>query len=159
MKKTEKIITAAATIAFGVLLMILQGSIVSILMTVLGVGLIAFGVMDLINKNFPLAVVKLVCGLVVIICGWVIVSAVLYILAAVLLIAGILLVYEKIRCSKKGETLLKTLIEYAMPILCIVIGVLLMFNQGNTVNWVFIIGGIFTVVEGGLLLVGAFTDD
>jgi hypothetical protein len=159
MKKTEKIITAAATIAFGVLLMILQGSIVSILMTVLGVGLIAFGVMDLINKNFPHAVVKLVCGLVVIICGWVIVSAVLYILAAVLLIAGILLIYEKIRCSKKGETLLKTLLEYAMPILCIVIGVLLMFNQGNTVNWVFIIGGIFTVVEGGLLLVGAFTDD
>ena len=159
MKKTEKIILAAATIAFGVLLMILQGSIVSILMTVLGVGLIAFGVMDLINKNFPQAIVKLVCGLVIIICGWVIVSAVLYILAAVLLIAGILLIYEKIRCSKKGETLLKTLIEYAMPILCIVIGVLLMFNQGNTVNWVFIIGGILTVVEGGLLLVGAFTED
>ena len=102
MKKTEKLISALATITLGVLLIILQGSVVSILMTVLGVGAIVFGVIDLFNKNFPHAVVKIVCGVVIIICGWVIVSAVLYVLAGLLLIVGILLVYEKIRCGKRG---------------------------------------------------------
>ena len=159
MKKTEKLISALATITLGVLLLILQGGIVSIIMTVLGVGLIVFGVIDLINKNFPHAVVKIVCGVVIIICGWVIVSAVLYVLAGLLLIAGILLLYEKIRCGKKAETLLKTIIEYAIPVLCIVIGILLMFNQNNTVKLVFIFGGILTIIEGGLLLAGAVLDD
>ncbi len=159
MKKTEKLVAALATIALGVLLIILKGGIISILMTVLGVGAIVFGVIDLFGKNFPHAVVKIVCGVVIIICGWVIVSAVLYVLAGLLLIAGILLIYEKIRSGKKGETLLKTIIEYALPVLCIVIGILLMFNQNNTVDLVFIFGGILTVIEGGLLLVSAVAED
>ena len=95
MKKTEKIITALLTIALGVLLIVLRGKLVSILMTVVGVGLIAFGIMDLFDRLFPPAVIKLVVGLVVILCGWVIVGAVLYVVAALLIIAGILLLYEK----------------------------------------------------------------
>ncbi|MBQ8686051.1 MAG: DUF308 domain-containing protein [Clostridia bacterium] len=159
MKKSEKIVTALATIALGVLLIVLRGDLISILMTVLGVGLAAFGVMDLFNRRFPPAIVKLVFGLVVIVCGWVIVEAVLYLVAAVLLIAGILLLYEKIKNKVSCATLFYTLCEYAIPIVFIVIGTLLMFNQGNTVDWVFVVGGIFTVIEGGLLLVGAFADD
>lgn len=159
MKRTEKIITALLTIALGVLLIVLRGKLVSILMTVLGVGLMAFGIMDLFNRLFPPAVVKLVIGLVVILCGWVIVGAVLYIVAAILIIAGILLLYEKIRCKETGGSLFYTLCEYAVPAVFLVIGTLLLFNQGNTVSWVFILSGAFTIVEGGLLLVGAFAGD
>ena len=97
MKKTEKIVSALLTIALGVLLIVLKGSVISILMTVLGVGLIAFGLVDLCNRLIPPAVVKIVVGAIVILCGWVIVEAVLYVLAAALLIVGILLIYEKIK--------------------------------------------------------------
>ena len=159
MKRTEKIISAALTIALGILLIVLRGQIISILMTVLGISLIAFGVLDLWTKLIPPAVVKLVGGGVIILCGWVIVEAVLYVVAALLLVAGILLLYEKIKSKARCHTLFYTLCEYAAPALCIVIGTLLLFNQGNTVNWVFVVSGIFTSVEGGLLLVNAFSGD
>ena len=159
MKRTEKIVAASLIIALGVLLVILRGEIVSILMTVLGLALIAFGVLDLFNCAVPPAVVKLVVGVVVIFCGWLIVEAVLYVLAAYLLIAGILLLYEKIKFRARCINLFHALCVYAIPALCLVIGVLLLFNQGNKAQWVFIIGGVFTVLEGGLLLIGALADE
>lgn len=159
MKRTEKIVSAGLTIALGVLLILLKADIISILMTVLGVGLIALGVMDLVHKLVPPAVVKLVSGAVVILCGWVIVSAVLYIVAAMLLVAGIILLYEKIKGKVCFSSKWKTVCDYAVPVLFILIGLCLLFNQGNTVNWVFIISGIFTVAEGGLLLITAFSED
>lgn len=159
MKKTEKIITALLTIALGVLLIVLRGKLVSILMTVLGVGLISFGVMDLFSRLFPPAVIKLVVGLVVVLCGWVIVEAVLYVVAALLIIAGILLLYEKIRSKDTCATLFYTLCEYAIPAVFLVIGTLFLFNKGSGTTWVFYLSGAFTIVEGGLLLVGAFASD
>lgn len=159
MKKTEKIIAAVSAIALGVLLIVLQGQIISILMTVLGVVLIALGVMDLINKLIPPAVVKLVAGLLVVVCGWVIVSAVLYVVAAGLIIAGILLLYEKIKCHVQCTMLWQTICQYAKPAVFLIIGLLLLFHQGETVSWVFVVSGICTVLEGGLLLVDAIIDD
>ncbi len=159
MKKTEKIFSALLTIALGVLLIVLQGSVISILMTVLGIGLLAFGIMDLFNRRVPPAVIKLVVGVIVILCGWVIVEAVLYVVAAVLLIAGILLLYEKIKNKVICPVIWQTICEYAAPSICIVIGGLLLFNQGNTAEWVFILSGAFTIVEGGLLFVNAVSND
>lgn len=158
MKKTEKIIAALLTIAVGVLLIVLRGALVSILMTVLGVGLIAFGILDLIDRLITPAVVKIVVGVVVIVCGWVIVEAVLYVVAAALIIAGILWLYEKLKRGFCFTNAWQLILDFAAPVLCLLIGVLLLFNQGNTVAWVFVAGGIFTVAEGGLLLVGAFND-
>ena len=159
MKKSEKIITAALTIALGVLLIVLKGEIVSILMTVLGLGLIVLGILDLFERQIPPAVVKAVIGIVIIVCGWVIVKAVLYLLSALLLIAGILLLYERIKTRGVCSTVFQAICRFAAPALCILIGILLLFNQGNTVAWVFVLSGVFTVLEGGLLLAEALVDD
>ena len=159
MKKTEKIISALLTIALGVLLILLKGDVISILMTVLGLGLIALGIVDFCNAVIPTAVVKTVVGAIVILCGWVIVEAVLYLLAALLLIAGILLFYEKIRRKSVCAVLWQTLCEYAVPAVFVLIGIFLLFNQGNTVSWVFIASGAFTIIEGCLLLVSALYQD
>lgn len=159
MKKTEKILCALFTIALGVLLIVLKGDLISIIMTVFGIGLLALGILDLFRKQFPPAVVKGVGGIVVVLCGWVIVSAVLYIVAGILLIAGILLLYEKIKRGNSCDGILQILCEYVAPALCIVIGILFLFNKGNTVNWVFIVGGIFTVSVGGIFLAGAITEE
>lgn len=156
MKKTEKIISALLTMALGVLLIVLKGSVISILMTVLGLGLITFGIFDFCNGLIPPAVMKTVIGAIVILCGWVIVEAVLYVLAAALLIVGILLLYEKIKNKITCPMLWQTIAEYAVPVVFILIGIFLLFNQGNTVHWVFILSGSFTIAEGGLFLVNAF---
>jgi uncharacterized membrane protein HdeD (DUF308 family) len=159
MRKIEKVLSAALTITLGILLIILKANIISILMTILGVSLIVLGIIDLINKDATVGVCKLVVGGVLILCGWVIVSAVLYIVAAILLIAGILLLYEKIKRKIKFDCLWKTVCSYASPIIFIVIGFCLLFNQGNTLNWIFVASGLLTVIEGGLLLVNAFVED
>jgi hypothetical protein len=159
MKKSEKIVLALLTVGMGVLLIALRGRFISILMTVLGLGLIAFAVLDFVNKVIPTAVVKLVAGIVVIVCGWAIVGAVLYIVAGLLLIAGILLLYEKFRKRAYCDNWYQTVVQYAVPALFIVIGILFLFHQGNTVSWIFIVGGCLTIVEGGLLLINALSED
>ena len=90
-KKSETIIASIVAMAIGILLIILRSSLIGIVMTVIGVALIGFGVIDLLQHQIPPAVIKMVIGAVIIVCGWVLVEAVLYILAALMLILGGLL--------------------------------------------------------------------
>ena len=159
MKKSEKLISAIATIAFGLLLIILGAKFIKVLMTLAGIGLIILGVIDLLNRFIPLAVIKIVVGVFVIICGLALIEAVLYVVAAVLLIAGILLLYDKVKHGLRCATLAHTIMEYASPSLLILIGILLLFHQGAMINAVFIISGILTIIEGGLVILNALWND
>ena len=156
MKQSERMISAVATVALGIILIVLRATFIEVLMTIAGLILIVFGIIDLMQKMVPPAVFKIVVGVIVIICGWAIVEAVLYVVAAILLIAGILLLYDKIRNKSICPVLWQTVCEYAVPVVFVLIGVFLLFNQGNTVSWVFIASGVFTIFEGGLLLVNSF---
>ena len=159
MNKSEKIIAAALTMALGVLFIVLKGTFIELLMTLLGACLIVLGVVDIINKLIPPAVVKMVSGTLVIICGWLIMEAVLYILAGLLLVCGILMLYQKIKLRVCGVNFWKTVLEYATPIIIILIGVLLLFNRAEFVNAIFIISGLLIFIEGGLLLYEAYIED
>ena len=159
MKRSEKIIAALLTIALGILFIVLKGAFIGILMTIVGVSLIVLGVIDIVNKLVPPAVVKLVAGGLVIVCGWVIVEAVLYILAGILLVFGILLLYYKIKNHVAGCDILQTILEFATPTICTVIGLLLLFHSGAVVNFVFIASGILAIIEGGLMLYDGIISD
>ena len=159
MKKTEKIITALFTVVLGVLFICMRGELIKILMTILGLGLIALGIMDIFSKQIPPAVVKIVGGIVAIVCGWTIISVVLYLMAAVLLVCGILLLYDKYKSGVSCDGVLSAIFEYATAVFFLVIGLLLLLNQGNTVNWVFITVGVLTVGEGTILFVDALLGD
>ena len=155
MKKSEKIVSAVLMMVLGIMFIILKDKFIGLLMTVAGISLIVLGATDLVENLVPPAVIKIISGILVILCGWVVVEAVLYILAGALLVLGILLLYDQIKNGESCERLWQTLLRYAVPILCIVIGTLFLFNQGNSVNWVFIVSGSVTVIEGGLLLIDA----
>jgi hypothetical protein len=152
MKKSEKIIAALLTMALGILFIILKDAFIALLMTIAGVSLIVLGIIALVNKLVPPAVVKIVAGSLVVLCGWVIVEAVLYILAAILLIFGILLLYYNIKNNVRGCTLWETILEYATPSICIAIGILLLFHTGAIVNFVFIASGVLAFLEGCIML-------
>ena len=62
MNKTERIIAAVATMAFGVLLIVLQGKFIGLLMTVAGICLIVWGVLDFLHHLIPPAVIKIVAA-------------------------------------------------------------------------------------------------
>ena len=152
MKKTEKIIASVLIMALGVLFIVLKDAFVGLLMTVIGVGLVVFGIIDIVNKLVPPAVVKIVSGVLVVVCGWVLVEAILYILAGGLLILGILMLYQKIKLRVCGPNFWKTALEYAMPIIIILVGVLLLFHRAEFVNFVFIFSGVLILFEGGIVL-------
>ncbi len=159
MKKTEKVVTAIATMAIGVLLIVLQNNFISLLMTVAGVCLIVFGVLDIFHHAIPPAVVKIVTGALIIVCGWALVQAVLYIVAAILLIVGILMLYDKLKKRIRCDSWLLTALEYALPAICIIIGCLLLFHQTGITQIILVISGILTLIEGGILLADALLND
>lgn len=158
MKQSEKIISAITTIALGIVLIALQASFIEVLVTIAGAVLIVIGVVDLVQKIIPMAVLKIVIGVIIIICGLAIVEAVLYVVAAVLLIAGILLLYDKIKHRVHCDRVFFTILEYAKPCIMLVIGVLLLFNQEDLMSFIFITGGILTILEGGIMLTDAILD-
>lgn len=159
MKKTEKIIAAILTMAVGILLIAMQDKFIGLLMSIAGTCLIVLGVVDLFHRYVPPAVIKMVAGALIIICGWVLVEAVLYIVSAMLLIAGILLLYDKIKKRVRCDTMFKTVLEYALPSIFIVIGGVLLFHQAFAMEIIFVITGILTLFDGGILLLEAFEEE
>ena len=159
MKKSEKITAAILTMVFGILLIAMQDNFIGILMSIAGASLIVLGVVDIFQRCVPPAVIKIVSGILVIVCGWVLVEAVLYVIAALLLIVGILFLYDKIRKRYTCDSLLKTVLIYALPSVLIVIGILLLFHQALAMKFVFIVSGLLTLVEGGILLIDAFEEE
>lgn len=159
MKKTERIIAAVLTMVVGVLLIAMQDKFIGVLMSIAGGCLIALGVVDLCHRYVPPAVVKIISGVLIIVCGWVLVEAVLYIIAAMLLIAGILLLYDKIKKRVACDTVFKTVLEYALPSVFIVIGCVLLFHQAFAIEIIFVITGILTLLDGTILLLEAFEEE
>lgn len=159
MKKSERIISAILTMVIGVLLITMKDNFIGLLMTVAGGCLIILGIIDVFHRVVPPAVVKIVVGVLIIVCGWALVRAVLYIVSAILLIGGILILYDKIKRKYRCVSIVYTVCEYAIPSVLIFIGALLLFHQAKAVNLIFILSGIFTVIEGGLLLLDAFSQD
>ncbi len=147
MKITSNLITAILTIVIGVLFVALKGGVIGIAMTVLGVGLIVWAVLDIIDKNNTPGIIKLVAGIVVIVFGWTLASIVLYVMAALLLVYAIYQLYELITNK------VKDFVKFIEPGVMAIIAILLLFNQGGTVAWVFTVAGIFLIVEGTLALI------
>ena len=153
MKKTDKLVSSLITILLGVLFVVLKGSVISIAMTILGIVLIVLGIIDIVNNITNLGIIKLIVGICIVIFGWVLLSAVLYIIAALLLIYGVLEVYNLLNSNIKGASTLDTIVIYLVPVVKIIAAVCLLFNQGGTISWVFVVVGIFLIIEGILLLI------
>ncbi|MBQ9782518.1 MAG: DUF308 domain-containing protein, partial [Clostridia bacterium] len=124
-----------------------KGGVIGIAMTVLGVGLIVWAVLDLIDKNNTSGIIKLIAGIVVIVFGWTLASIVLYVMAALLLVYAVYQLYQLIT----GKV--KDFVKFIEPGVMALIAILLLFNQGGTIAWVFIVAGIFLIVEGALALI------
>ena len=77
------------------------------------------------------------------------------VLAAILLIVGILILYDKLKRRIYCRDLVHTVLEYAVPSLFILIGIMFLFHQEKTIDFIFIISGILTIAEGGVLLANA----
>ncbi len=159
MKKSEKIIAAILTMVVGVLLIALKGKFIGVVATVVGVSLIVLGIVDIFNGGIPPAVIKIVVGVLIIVCGFAVVRAVVYVICAALLIFGVLLLYDKLKNGVRCDETPQKICEIAMPSVCILIGVLLLFHNLKLMNIIFTFCGILALIEGGLILFNAFGED
>lgn len=155
MTKTGKFIVSIVTIALGILLIALQGTTVQVITSVLGVLLIVLGILDLLSKENLVGAVKLVFGTLILAFGWLISSIVLYVVAVALFIVAVWWIYElwRTRCIRSFSWTF--VVQYLQPALLILIGILLLFHQGEGREWVFVLAGILTVAEGALLFATA----
>ena len=154
MKKVNstKLLSAILTLLVGILFLIWKGAVIGWAMTVIGVLLIVSAVMCLIRKNYTACVINAVIGALIIAFGWLFVSAALYVLAAILLIYGILLLIEIAKRGLKRLGTLAVIVRLAQPVICILVACCFFFNQGGAVDWVFILSGLFLIVNGVLAL-------
>ena len=155
MKKTEKLIASIVAIALGILLIILKGTTVQVITSIFAVLLLVLGVMDFVLKEGQIGAIKCLAGIFVLAFSWLIRSTVLYAIAAILLVAALWWVYELWRTSCLRSFSYHALLMYAHPLLLALIGVFLLFHNGEEREWVFIFAGIFTVLEGALLFAAA----
>ncbi len=144
--KNDKLINCIAYAIIGILLVILKSGSLGILMTLIGILLIAMGVLDIMNsKDKTPGIIELVIGLAIIICGWTIADIVLLIFGILLIIKGAI---ELSRTYKLG-------INYMLsPIATIVIGVILVIARWALIDVFCVIAGIIFIVNAVLILIG-----
>ena len=151
MKKTEKLIASIVAIALGILLIILKGTTVQVITSIFAVLLLVLGIMDFLAGEGQIATLKCVGGIFILAFSWLILSAVLYAIAVMLLVASVWWVFELWKTSCVRSFGYHFLLLYARPIFLAMIGAFLLFHQGDGKEWVFVVAGILTIVEGALL--------
>ena len=156
-KNQNKLIAAILVTVLGLLFLIWKGGVISIAMTVLGVMLLVQAVLDVIAKDYTAGAIKAVLGVAIIVFGWAFLTIALYVMAAVLLVYGILQLIDAYKAYPKQKSLTAKIVGFIQPAIYTLIAVCLLFNQGETVSWVFIIAGIFLIVQGVLALIDCVT--
>jgi len=156
LKKSERIIVSVVAITLGVLLVAWRGDIIQVLMTVLGISLVVWAVLSLIQHDAKVAVLKLICGILSVAFGWLLVSAVAYVLATVLVLLAIYLTVDFFRKGNRLSLSLACTTLALQPIWLVLMGLFLFLNNGGEAEWAFVLTGVFTVLYGGTLLLDGF---
>lgn len=142
---TNNILTCALYAVIGILLVILQGSSLGILMTIIGILLIAFGVIEIVNGDITKGVIATAIGIVIIVCGWLIADVVLLIFGILMIIMGAIDLYHNL---KNG------FVAMLSPIVTIVVGVLLVIAKWTLLDLFCIIAGVVFIIDAVLSLFG-----
>lgn len=151
--KNNKLFTGVVLGIIGLLLIILKGQIISIATTFIGVIFIINGVMAIVNKDLTRGIIIIVMGAVIILFGWLFLTIALYIVGALLITYGIIDLVNKFKVQISFEDNFKKILYYLIPVLYIVAGAVLLFNQGEAISFVFVFSGVVLLVNGLLIIV------
>jgi hypothetical protein len=154
--KNDKLVSGIIAFCVGLLFVILKDGVISIAMTLFGIGLIVSGIIPLLDQKgqdkTTESIIKIAVGACIIAFGWIFVTIALYVIAVILIAYGALLIYNQVKSKVKDDTVVKTLLRYSTPVVCVVAGILLFFNLGGVMSWVFIVAGVLLLIDGALLI-------
>ncbi len=158
MKKTSQLISAAMTLALGILFVILKAEVVGICITVLGIALIVTAILDLIRKSIASGIIKALLAVAVLLIGWLLLDIALLILGIVLLVYGILEIVKTVAAVVQHKERVKpvqVILGLIEPLICLVAAIFLITSRGTAIEWTVIVAGIFLIVNGVLSIVRA----
>jgi len=153
--KNNKLLTGIILAAVGLLFIILKGQVISIAATCIGVVLIVNGIMLILREDMTKGIAMIVVGVVIILFGWLFVTIALYILAVILIYFGVIDIINKFKVKIIFDDVIKKILYYLIPILYIVAGVCLLFNQGEAISFVFVLTGVILLINGVLTIIDA----
>ena len=145
----QGLINAIALIVLGILFCIFRAGMINVLLTIVGVVLIALGIYDIVQKKYVNAVIEIILGIAVIVCGWVILEIALLVLGIGLVIYSAFEIYTIVKNFKK-----KGWISLVKPIITLVVGLLLIVAKWVLVDWIFIVIGVILIIDGVMALLG-----
>lgn len=146
MQKNSSLMTAVLTIALGIVFVIKRGGVLGLAVSLVGIVLIIAAIFDLVKKDTTAAIIKGVIGIGVLVFGNLFIHLALYLIAIMLLMMGLLQLVQAIRNKNRNTIALIT------PVLSVLAGICLLFQQGSSVDWIFVMVGIVLIIEGILSL-------
>lgn len=145
-------ITAISLIIIGILCCVFRAGMLNIIVTVIGVLLIAIGLYDVfVRKETALGIIAGVAGIVVIIFGWTIAEAALILTGIIAIIYGIFIFVKNIGTVKTGGAFAKA-VAVVKPLVMIIFGILLIVAYNVMADAMMIALGIFSIIGGVLML-------
>ena len=146
MQKNSSLMTAVLTIALGIVFVIKRGGVLGLAVSLVGIVLIIAAIFDLVKKDTTAAIIKGVIGIGVLVFGNLFIHLALYLIAIMLLMMGLLQLVQAIRNKNRNA------IAWITPVLSVLAGICLLFQQGSSVDWIFVMVGIVLIIEGILSL-------
>lgn len=148
MQRNGNLISGLISIALGLMLIIIKGEVISVALTVLGTAAIVMAVADFIKGFTASGIVKAVVGVCILVFGWLFINVALYLLAGAIIIMGLMQILEIHRSGIVFLTNGEKILAYLKPVLTVLAGILLLFNQGGVIDGVFIATGVLLIFEG-----------
>lgn len=152
MKNSNKMITAIVAIIVGIMFVVMKGEVVSIALTLLGIGAIVMGILDMVKQETKSGVMKLICGALVITFGWLFVNIALTVITILLIVYCVGNMASNLKIDGYSMSGVQKIRTFFKPITGLIAGACLLFNQGGTVAWVFVITGIIFIFDGIMML-------
>lgn len=143
----QAVINAIALIVLGILFCIFRAGMINVLLTIVGVVLIALGIYDIVKKLYVNAAIEIILGIAVIVCGWTILDIALLVLGIGLVLYSI---YQIIMVAKSFKK--KGWLALVKPIITLIIGIFLIVAKWVLVDWIFIVIGVVFIINGLLSL-------
>ncbi|MDD4291153.1 MAG: DUF308 domain-containing protein [Clostridia bacterium] len=152
--KFSNFVLGILAVIIGVLLCVMQGEVLSYIITALGVILIVNGIMMIVKANLIGGLVACGVGVVVILGGWLFLSVCVIILGVALILMG---VYQFIKNSAAAKHLkgAKAFFGFFLyPIIEILLGIAFLFMFGTLMDIFTIICGVLLILYGISLMLG-----
>ena len=149
----DKLFSGILLSIIGLLFIVFKGEVISIIGTIIGVIFIINGIKYFSTDQTTEGITLIVIGILIIIFGWVFVAIALYLVGIILIVFGVYTLYVRLKSKLITDNVVAKVLYFMIPVLYILAGGCLFFNQGGTISFIFIVVGVIILLNGlGLLL-------